>query len=352
MSSIIKEAVTKLTQGEQLVFIQIVSQRGSTPRTSGAKMLVSKDGNSFGTIGGGLLEARAMQQGRELFDGQQPASWLSFNLDYEEISSSDMICGGDVEILLYPIFPTEWNIAFFRRWHDMILGGEEGISLTIVRHEADRIKHIEHYLIDAEGQVQGHQPLSDRVLVQVFKQGKERPSFGVEKTADSRILIEPITKPKTAILFGAGHVAQPTAHLAALCGFRVVVLDDRQTFAHPSRFPDADEVRAVHNFERALDEVTVDKDSFIIIVTRGHLHDKTVLAQALKTNAVYIGMIGSKRKRDKIYQKLLEEGFTEADLKRVHSPIGLAIKAETPTEIAVSIVAELIQIRASKDVHP
>ena len=83
-----------------------------------------------------------------------------------------------------------------------------------------------------------------------------------------------------------------------------------------------------------------------MIVTRGHIHDKTVLAQALKSSARYVGMIGSRRKRDLIYEKLLEEGFTKQDLERVHAPIGLAIGAETPEEIAVSIVAELIQVRA------
>jgi xanthine dehydrogenase accessory factor len=92
--------------------------------------------------------------------------------------------------------------------------------------------------------------------------------------------------------------------------------------------------------------LAVNRSSFIVIVTRGHLHDKTVLMQALRTEATYIGMIGSRRKRDHIFTALLKQRFTEADLKRVHSPIGLDISAETPEEIAVSIVAELIQARS------
>ena len=98
-----------------------------------------------------------------------------------------------------------------------------------------------------------------------------------------------------------------------------------------------------------MDRLPVDESSFLVIVTRGHMHDKTVLAQALKTKAKYIGMIGSSRKRKLIYEKLMDEGFSEEDLLRVHSPIGLEIGAETPVEIAVSIVAELIKVRAGKD---
>jgi xanthine dehydrogenase accessory factor len=95
-----------------------------------------------------------------------------------------------------------------------------------------------------------------------------------------------------------------------------------------------------------MDGLPLDSSSFLVIVTRGHSFDKEVLDQALRTNARYVGMIGSKRKRGIIYQKLLEEGFTRDDLARVHAPIGLSIGAETPSEIAVSIVAELIQERA------
>ena len=100
------------------------------------------------------------------------------------------------------------------------------------------------------------------------------------------------------------------------------------------------------DFGGALSKLPVNQASFLVIVTRGHIHDKTVLGQCLRTEAAYIGMIGSRRKKRLIYEGLLEEGFTEADLARVHAPIGLAIGAETPEEIAVSIVAELIQVRA------
>jgi len=125
-----------------------------------------------------------------------------------------------------------------------------------------------------------------------------------------------------------------------------VVLDDRSEFANQERFPKADELRVLDRFENAFSGLSADSNSFLVILTRGHSHDRTVLAQALRTQAGYIGMIGSHRKRDTIYQSLRDEGFTNADLDRVHCPIGLDIGGETPEEIAVSIVAEMIEVHS------
>jgi len=131
-------------------------------------------------------------------------------------------------------------------------------------------------------------------------------------------------------------------------GFRTTVLDDREEFASRERFPSPVEVVVLEDFSDCLSKCPIDEESYLVIVTRGHLHDKAVLSQALRTRAGYIGMIGSKRKRDSIYRALLDEGFSRDDLGRVHSPIGLDIGAETPEEIAVSIAAELIQVRSRK----
>jgi xanthine dehydrogenase accessory factor len=98
-----------------------------------------------------------------------------------------------------------------------------------------------------------------------------------------------------------------------------------------------------------LPDLNIDENSYLVIVTRGHLHDKVVLTQALRSEAGYIGMIGSRRKRDKTYEVLLQEGFVKRDLDRVYSPIGTDIKAETPEELAVSIVGELIKVRAERE---
>jgi xanthine dehydrogenase accessory factor len=153
-------------------------------------------------------------------------------------------------------------------------------------------------------------------------------------------------KLKTLYCFGGGHVAVPTAHLAALVGFRLVVIDDRPDYANKERFPEADKVLVIKDFSRAFDGLEIDRDSYIVIVTRGHQYDRAVLEQALKTNAGYIGMISSRRKREAIYEYLMAHGVSKGQLEQVHSPIGIDIGGETPEEIAVSIAAELIKVRS------
>lgn len=161
------------------------------------------------------------------------------------------------------------------------------------------------------------------------------------------LFIEPVIMRSPLYIFGGGHVSKEITPLANRVGFNVVVIEDRPEFADPLNFPDAVQVRLL-DFKDVMRGLPVDESSYLIIVTRGHIHDMTVLEQALKTNAKYIGMIGSRRKTGIIYEKLLEKGFTREDLDRVYSPIGIDIGAETPAEIAVSIVAELVMVRSGK----
>ena len=158
------------------------------------------------------------------------------------------------------------------------------------------------------------------------------------------VLLEPILSEPTVYLFGAGHVSQQIAPLAKRVQFRVVVIDDREIFANRGRFPDADEI-LVSEFETCFQQLSIDESSYVVIVTRGHLYDGFVLEQAVKTRSRYIGMIGSKKKIHILYQNLMKKGIPKETLERVYAPIGLDINSETPEEIAVSIVAQLIQVR-------
>ncbi len=134
--------------------------------------------------------------------------------------------------------------------------------------------------------------------------------------------------------------------MVVFADFELVVLDDRSEFASNERYPETREVRVVDSFDSCLEDLSA--NDYVVIVTHGHLHDRDVLAQALRTDAGYIGMIGSRKKRDVIYNSLRDEGFSESDLKRVYCPIGLSIGAATPNEIALSIVSELVKVRVGQ----
>jgi xanthine dehydrogenase accessory factor len=148
------------------------------------------------------------------------------------------------------------------------------------------------------------------------------------------------------IVVGAGHVAQPIAHLGALLGFRVTVIDDRPDFATRERFPDADRlIRA--DFSDPFADVTIDGRSHILLVTRGHKYDYECLVRALRTDPppAYIGMIGSRRRVRATYVQLVEEGIDRTLIDRIHAPVGLDVGSETPEEIAVAVAAELVMLR-------
>jgi len=172
----------------------------------------------------------------------------------------------------------------------------------------------------------------------------EQRTAGITSWDDSTIYIEPVFSEPVLYIFGAGHISQHLARMAALVQFQVVVIDDREKFANRDRFPTADQI-LVRGFDGIAEDIPFDEDSYIVIVTRGHLHDYTVLRAVLGSPACYIGMIGSRHKRDIIYRQLQDEGVTQEQLDAVHAPIGLDINADTPEEIAVSITAELIKIR-------
>jgi len=251
-------------------------------------------------------------------------------------------------VLLDHLRPEEETVSLFARWRQILARGENGLLLTLYHEEEGGGGRTRHALALEDGSLIGSVGLPESVLLEAIRGSRAAPLLRTIALDRRRLVIEPAVTPSPLFLFGAGHVAVPTARLAAMVGFRVEVVDDRVEFANRQRFPEADGVRVIADFARALEGLPIDARSGIVILTRGHHYDRTVLAQALRSPARYIGMIGSRRKRDAIYASLLAEGFSTADLERVHSPIGLPISADSPEEIAVSIVAELIQERARK----
>ncbi len=166
--------------------------------------------------------------------------------------------------------------------------------------------------------------------------------------ADPGNFIEEFKEMDRAFIFGGGHVAKALEPVLRHIDFETVIVDDREEYANPDRFPQAEQTVVCSDFDHCFDDIEVDQDSYLIIVTRGHRGDLTVLRQALRKPFAYLGMIGSRRKNNLLFDQLREEGFTEEELSRVHAPIGLEIGSETPEEIGISIAAEIIQVRSQR----
>lgn len=339
MRSILKHLCTCLEEGKAAVLATIVDCSGSAPRSHGTRMLYCHDGRLIGTIGGGELEGKCIARARDMLIGEADHDLLRFSLNAGEAVAAGMICGGNVQVLLQRLEPEIGITALFR---NLLIAFEAGVApviLTLMPKEgAPRL--LVHIPGDAVAPDLAPE-LRDEVI---RRAGKCDTPYTVASAAGT-VHAEPLVRSIRLHLAGAGHVALATAHLAGFLGYEVIVIDDRPEFANRERFPQASEVR-VQSFDYCLGRLTA--DDYVVIATRSHLQDQQVLIQALRSGASYIGMIGSRRKREAICTALRQEGFDEADLARIHSPIGLPIGGESPEEIALSIMAEIQQYRYQK----
>ncbi|MGB6896667.1 MAG: XdhC/CoxI family protein [Dehalococcoidia bacterium] len=175
-----------------------------------------------------------------------------------------------------------------------------------------------------------------------------RPETGPE---GYQVLVEVTEAVATLLVVGGGHIGQALAEIGALVGFAVAVVDDRPEFASPERFPQAERV-ICGDFEEELRRFPITPQTYVVVVTRGHREDELSLRQVVTSEAAYVGMIGSRRRSAMVLRHLGEEGYPREALERVRTPIGLDIGAETPEEIAVSIMAEIIQVRRGGSGRP
>ncbi len=331
-----------LKKGKGAVLVRIIRREGSAPRGVGSGCMVDADGTLFGTIGGGLLEYRAVEKAKILLK-KQVTSLETVKMTAKEIAEEGMICGGRVELYFEPILPEDDAIEFFKTIYQLLQSGGSGTLVTLIRDEADALAPDNRMLVKKDSRIFGTIP-SVKLPEQAI-----RAHLLEEKETDRTLFLEPVIQNPELLLFGGGHISTFVAPLAKTIGFQVSVFDDLSDFANRKRFPEADEIHNM-SYQDAFAKITITKSSYIVIVTRGHMGDKDVLELALKSpvSPAYVGMIGSIRKRDTIYKALMDSGTSRQKLTGVHSPIGLNIGAQTPEEIAVSIIAEIIQIKASR----
>lgn len=309
MRDVFEAVIAALESGETVVRVAVMDSTGSTPRSAGACMAVFEDTTIAGTIGGGSVEHASQKAAQDMTPGTTAVR--SFDLSNKDAASLGMVCGGAMTVLLDAMQPSGETIDFAKAVLKKLENGEAGYIETSLTTNTP----------------------TQRTLVDTLAPAD-----------DETVFREPLPLPRTIHFIGAGHVAQATARVASLTDYRSVVVDDRAEFANDLRFPDASRIE-VQDLGTCLTGHYGPKDH-IVIMTRGHAHDRDVLAQALGTDAGYIGMIGSKKKKAAVYESLLKAGFTQVALDRVHCPIGLSINAETPEEIAISIMAEIVSVGA------
>ena len=354
---IYEEIAEQLRSGRPVVQATVIQTRGSTPRKEGSTMLVREDGSLVGTIGGGCGEAGVIQKARlSLLDGQAREELADLTEDIA--MESEGVCGGTLRVFIEPWQPSEGALDLAQKLADLSQGDREVLVHQVIQSgeggsgpEAEGLHLPGRVLLDAEGNVLAGNLPREMGLPHLPQKAVHKLS----RTAEGEVYSERWEPVPTLVIIGAGHIAEPLDRLGREVGFRTVVVDDRRLFANRERFPKADQVVCGPILD-VCREMDLSPHHYMVLVTRGHTLDMDALRVMIDRGEplAYLGMIGSRRRIRAVFELLEKEGYPRERFEHVHAPVGLNIGAETPSEIAVSVVAEAISVRrrSGEDTRP
>jgi xanthine dehydrogenase accessory factor len=353
------EAVRTLERNQSFALATVINVRGSTPREVGAKMIVRNDGQ-FGTIGGGCGEAEVFRKARLLLGEGKGARLAEVDLTGDFDQQQIGTCGGIMDVFI-DLWSPQKDLPIARKLADSAARNHPSALLTLIdagtkgdvppgaktvvdpanRASTDQLTGLKPGALE---QIAERAADAMPALLEVDAEGAIKPVTRINAAGAPRVFVDPITGAQRLIIVGAGHIAQPLASLGSMLGFHVTVIDDRASFANRERFPTADQI-IVAPFAAAIDSLKLDHHCYLISVTRGNAFDEEALRAALKQPGCIIGMIGSRRRVKATLARIEEDGVNPELLDQVHAPLGLDIGAETPEEIAIAIIAEIIRER-------
>jgi xanthine dehydrogenase accessory factor len=341
MRDVIQSLIEGLEGNRELILCQVVETRGSTPQKAGALMIVDVAGGQKGTLGGGCVENEIKQKAICQL-GSSGATLHSFVLDHDHAWADGLICGGKMIVAVEALLGRD-SLPYFQTLLRLLEAGEGFTEAIVVNPERlDGAPSGRRFLFGPDAKCRAswpHGPVPDLLAARALP-ATERPRPEVQ----GGVAWIPSLPRIRLVIVGAGHVGQAVASLAAAVDFDVWVIDDRSQYANTDRFPAAGRI-LVGPIEEVLSSLEVTAQTYALIVTRGHGHDQEALYHLAPTPAPYVGLIGSRRKIKLIFESLRDAGIAAADLARVTAPVGLDIGSQTVTEIAISIVAELIARR-------
>jgi xanthine dehydrogenase accessory factor len=335
------EMVALIERGEPFVVATLVDAHGSTPQKVGARILVRRDGSLIGTLGGGCIEAEVWEVAKAAMESGEPRV-LDFTLNEDIAVDYGLACGGTERILVDPTV-ARLDAALAGKMLSGARGAVRGVVLQTLSGPPIAAKLAVWEDGSSDGDFGDLRTEALQLAQRLIEAPRPKPvvvtlSNGVDVFADV------FAEPPEMVVIGGGHVGRAVGSVAKLLGYRLAVIDDRADFANSERFPDADAVIAA-DIEAAIRDYPMTRNSAVIIVTRGHKYDYQALSAAARSNAGYIGLMGSRRKVTLIYRQLMNDGVPEERLHDIHAPIGLDIGAVSPEEIAVAIMAEVTMER-------
>jgi len=348
MELVLRETLKELEKGVPCVLATVVRANGSTPRKAGAKLLVRKDGSGAGTLGGGCIEGNIWITAKTLLENHEGPLTNRYMLNEDIAARDGMVCGGSIYLFLDRIHEPQLFLPFIKEILAVYEGDRAVALVTMIKSPYGTDLHVGAKLLVREDGSRmgtlGNLGLDNEAAKRAGTLMADGNEACLETLGESEIFLEPYHCPPTLVLMGGGHVNKAVAPLAKTVGFQVYVIDDRPEFANPEQFPDA-KATIARAFDEALSDVPVNRNTYIIVATRGHRDDDRALDAAVRTEARYLGLLGSKRKVTLVFEELMKNGIAIERIKDIHAPIGLDIHARTPEEIALSIVAELVRFR-------
>ena len=349
MNRIYLQLIDTLRSGSRIVLATVVRTSGSTPQKPGSTALFGENGLIAGTVGGGLLEAEVQHiAGSVLISGVSDHYY--FNLDADQ-GGEGAICGGEAVVLIDA--NPEAHLRALEEMEKSLIQRKGGHLMTTVGMEHENGRSIDRYWIE-----QKHPETLPHRFDPIFKDAILNHLSGLAVKAFSEleppesvqaslemVLFETIKPMPQLVIAGAGHVGKAVAHIGRLLDFEVTVIDDRREFANQENIPDADHF-IVQDIGTAMSGLKTGRDTYIVIVTRGHDQDAVALKPCIGSNSAYVGMIGSSHKVGIMKKRFIDAGWASLEeWSHIHTPIGLAIGSKSVQEIAISIAAELVSIR-------
>lgn len=318
-----------LARGQKAALATVVTTWGSSPRPIGSLLAATEGGAFVGSVSGGCVEGAVVSEADAVMNGA-PAKLLKFGISNEQAWDVGLACGGKVEILVAPLLNAT---AALDRVADAQTGKRGAVLATdLVTGEMTAL---------LEGEKPGDAFAAS--IEQDARRALAQDESTTVETAGRKVFLNVFAPPSRLALVGAVHIAQALAPMAALAGYAVTVIDPRSAFATEARFPG---VEIVHEWpDEALAAFAPDRRTAVVTLTHDPKLDDPALAAALRSDAFYIGALGSRKTHAARLGRLKDHGFGEKDIARIHGPVGLPIGAVSPAEIAVSILAELTRDR-------
>jgi xanthine dehydrogenase accessory factor len=324
--------------GVRLALATVIKVDGSAPRDEGAKMVVAEDGRIAGSVSGGCVEAAVAEEAMTVMATGTPTI-AKYGINRKMMWDVGLSCGGTIEVFIEPL-------AAALQGPDTTTGA----VCTIVRGAKFVSKRMS---VSAEGVRRGD--LGDaRLSAAVAAKAVALIAAGRSATVaegDYDVFVDVTLAKPQAIIVGAVHIAVALCRMAAQAGFAVTVIDPRPTLCNSERFPDADRLE-VRWPDEVLADIDLDENAYVAVLTHDEKFDDPTLLRALPSRARYVGAIGSKKTQGLRRQRLREAGVLEDAIERLHGPIGLDIGAQSPEEIAVAILAEMIAAKYQREGQP